>query len=210
MSRAERAVKQQQLLMRDPDGSGIELIDELVLKLVYYLTTRQGRRGRRASRVPWPAAGRPLVSIRTHANRLWRPRRAPRGDEIAMATRVADFVLIQDHESVIGPNGAAGAPDTVVFPLFDAPGAVGNQSVLAFRVLVTDRVELTIRFNGAALITEMVLQSGGETPRTFHELISQTEVREEGNRLEMSLDFNRFPQGQIRVSDVVLWYRRLA
>jgi hypothetical protein len=37
---------------------------------------------------------------------------------MSMATRVADFVLIQDHESVIGPNGAASAPDTVVFPTF--------------------------------------------------------------------------------------------
>jgi hypothetical protein len=114
-------------------------------------------------------------------------------------TNVANFVLIQDHGSTRPTNDAT----EVEFPIFNAPGAVSSQSVLAFRLAVTGGdVELQIEFNGANLLGKKIVPPGPE--RTFHELISATEVRDQANLLVMDVRGG----GQATISDVVLWYQR--
>jgi hypothetical protein len=115
-------------------------------------------------------------------------------------TNVANFVLIQDHGSTLPTEDG---PE-VEFPIFNAPGAVSSQSVLAFRLAVTGAdVELQIEFNGANLVGRKIVPPGPE--RTFHELISATEVRDQANLLTMNVARGG---GQATVSDVVLWYQR--
>jgi hypothetical protein len=117
-----------------------------------------------------------------------------------MAAQVANFVLIQDHASRLPGNGIQAEM------FFDAPGAQGDDSVLAFRLgVIDDDVKLQIAFNGANLFgRELTFPPGPE--RSFHELISQTEVREAANHLIFSVSHGG---GKAIITDVVLWYHRI-
>lgn len=118
--------------------------------------------------------------------------------------RIADFVIIQDHGVTLPrPAGPVQFRDDFTFPAFDAPAASPTPSILSFRLRVEDGTpEFVIRFNGTELFNAVV-ESGPD--RVWHEVISQTPVVAQGNRL--AIEIRNRGAATLTVSDVVLFYQ---